>query len=262
MPIASAVHFKTLRDLAIVVGTPAFSWIGPALREPICTPPHIAARTSMVAFQPWKASVLSGTVSARACSEAGWPLQLDLAVAVFTQDIGVRVSGVDPAVLAEREPESGAVEDGPGADDALPRPAQMLQGHTGEGVHWIGHHDQDGVVGMLGNLRANALDNVGILPDELRSWLAWRLLGSSRDHDQVCIGAVPITAGHDGYGANEWQSVRKAHDFALDSLGVDVNQRRLAGQTALEQGVDVRCSDGSGADENDSSIGTDQDASC
>ena len=111
-------------------------------------------------------------------------------VAVFADDVGFDVFGVDFGLVADGVFEARAVEDGAGADDFGVGQAGVFPSQLGHDVEGVGDHEQDAVKAAGHDFGNHRLEDGGVFLDQIHAGFAGRLRGASGDDDE--LGALAI----------------------------------------------------------------------
>lgn len=128
----------------------------------------------------------------------------------------------------------------------------VAPGGLGEDVDGVGGDQQDSVEAGRHHVTDKFFEQCHVLADEVDSGLAGLLCGSGADHDHGGVGAVGVGAlGDEGGGGCPDDAVVEVHDLADELVVVDIDDRQVIGQTLVDQGVRVRDTHVSGADEHD-----------
>src|SRR5690606_712323 len=110
-------------------------------------------------------------------------------------------------------------------------------GELREHIDRVGDHEKEGLWGNRGQLGDHAAEDPGVASRELEPRLPGPLLGAGRDDDDVGAFAHRDvgTAGDRG-GPDELESMAEVERLSVHLLGVEVVERDVVGDPAIERG--------------------------
>ena len=150
---------------------------------------------------------------------------------------GVDAAAVHPEVAAQQIFEPGGVQYGARADDLVGRKAGKPLGGQGQNIYRVGDHQQDGLLGILYDLRNDGAENAYVFLYQVQPGLSRLLIGPGGDDHQGAVCKVGIVPGVNFHGPGEGQTVGDVHGLPLGFGTVDVDKDHFGKNTGAHHGV-------------------------
>ena len=118
---------------------------------------------------------------------------------MLSQHEACHVLGVHAAEVAQHLIEACGVKQSAGAEDLIGRVVEFLLGNVGQDVQRIGHHDDDSLPGIAGDLLHNIVHDVDIFLKQHHTVTGITRLdaGTCSHHDDLGVRALLVAAHMD-----------------------------------------------------------------